>query len=66
MVRPRRRLGRFETAWRASFDLSAASRLVRPLNFTVRQHAMALSLDGIIWNRAVLDAGGRETPPWRD
>ena len=32
--------------------------VVRPLNFTVRKHAMALSRDGLIWNRAVLDAGG--------
>jgi heme-degrading monooxygenase HmoA len=38
IVHTRRHLGRFETAWRASFDLSAASRLVRPLNFTVTRH----------------------------
>jgi hypothetical protein len=37
--------------------------VVRPLNFTVRQHAMALSRDGLIWNRAVLDAGGSTPGP---
>src|SRR5947207_14700148 len=37
--------------------------VTRPLNFTVRQHAMALSRDGIIWNRAVLDAGGSNPGP---
>ena len=35
-MRPRRPLGRIGTAWRASFDLSAACDISRPLNFTVR------------------------------
>ena len=37
-MRPRRPLGRIGTAWRASFDLSAACDISRPLNFTVRSH----------------------------
>jgi hypothetical protein len=37
-VRPRRLSGRVGSARRASFDLSAAFGIVRPLNFTVRRH----------------------------
>ena len=36
IVRPRRPLGRVGSAWRDSFDLSAACDISRPLNFTVR------------------------------
>lgn len=35
----------------------------RPLNLTVRQHAMALSRDRLVWNRALFDAGGPSPGP---
>jgi len=38
IVRPRRPLGRIGTDSRASFDVSAACDIGRPLNFTVRSH----------------------------
>jgi hypothetical protein len=57
-VRPRLLFGRSFRDRGASFYLRAACAIARPLNCTVRQHAMALSRDGLIWNRAVLEAGG--------
>ena len=37
-MRPRRPLSRARRDWRASFELSAACVIARPLNFTVRSH----------------------------
>jgi len=45
---PSRHPGRIGTAWRASFDLSAASRLVRPLNFTVRSRMLIRAIAAFV------------------